>query len=216
MTDTPADPKPFQRHFVFLANTAWTSSEIQLNDLPGSGRIDEACRAINSGIWLSHALREHVKVTVILKGRPDPPLSLTFDTNKLRYVRPDERSTGGFIKKALEHVETYGTAAFAGLTITANGLAGSLHNAPYIYWLDGGGKDLLNVAMPQNPVFVIGDHKGIYQEDKKVLKKHKARKVSIGPQLYMGAHCISFLNIYLDRLAHYRVMEHSNNSGTQG
>ncbi|MDY7081623.1 MAG: tRNA (pseudouridine(54)-N(1))-methyltransferase TrmY, partial [Halobacteria archaeon] len=78
------------RKFVVLGHTAPTEPDFTLNDLPGSaGRLDVLCRCVNSSFFLSHSLREDVRLYLVLQGE----ITLRFEGRELQHLNPDERST---------------------------------------------------------------------------------------------------------------------------
>ena len=90
------------KQFVVIGHRARTDGDFSLNDMPGgAGRIDVLCRCVNSSFFLSHDLRRDAECYLVLLGEPDPPKTVLFRGNSLRYLNPDERSAGSLIKKAL-------------------------------------------------------------------------------------------------------------------
>ncbi len=86
------------RRFVVLGHRAVTSSGFSLNDLCGSaGRMDVLLRCINSAFFLSHDLRRDTEIYLVLKGGPEPPKTIRLRGDELKYLNPDERSTGALI-----------------------------------------------------------------------------------------------------------------------
>ena len=69
-----------------------------------------------------------------------------------------------------------------------------------IYVLEEDGKDIFKVDIRENPVFVLGDHKGLPNKVKGFALRY-GEKVSLGKQLYLAASCINNVNYLLDRRA---------------
>ena len=80
------------RTFVIVGHKAVTTPKFSLNDLPGgAGRMDILARCINASLFLSHDLRRDVDAYVVLLGEPNPPITIRFNGEKVRYLSPDER-----------------------------------------------------------------------------------------------------------------------------
>ena len=90
------------RNFIIVGHRAVTDSNFSLNDLPGSGgRMDILARCINAAFHLSHNIRHEVEVAILLLGPEKPPKTIRFIGSELKYLNPDERSTGALIRNAL-------------------------------------------------------------------------------------------------------------------
>jgi len=64
--------------------------------------------------------------------------------------------------------------------------------------LDAGGEDIRTVKIKENPIFILGDHKGLPEKEFKRLKK-LCTPVSIGKRTYFASQTISVVNNELDR-----------------
>jgi len=73
-------------------------------------------------------------------------------------------------------------------------------NESLICVLEEGGKDIFEVDIGENPVFVLGDHKGLPKRVKGFALRY-GEKVSLGKQLYLASSCIGIVNYLLDRRA---------------
>jgi tRNA (pseudouridine54-N1)-methyltransferase len=89
------------RNFIIIGHRAATDPNFTLDDLAGSaGRLDIMARCINSAFFLSHTIRRDVEVALILLGPDDPPKTIRLVGDELKYLNPDERSTGALIRNA--------------------------------------------------------------------------------------------------------------------
>src|SRR4030042_1651343 len=61
------------RHFVYFSSTARTSGNFDISDLMKSGRMDIVMHVIINAFFISHNLRDDVKLHLIFYGAPDPP-----------------------------------------------------------------------------------------------------------------------------------------------
>lgn len=90
------------RNFIIVGHRAMTSPNFSLNDLPGTGgRMDILARSVNSAFLLSHDIRREVEVVLVLQGPDNPTKTIRFYGAELKYLNPDERSTGALIRNAL-------------------------------------------------------------------------------------------------------------------
>jgi tRNA (pseudouridine54-N1)-methyltransferase len=163
-----------------------------------AGRMDIVCHAVISTFFLSNAMRDDVKLQLILNGPPNPPRCIEFVPTADSSI--SKKDVGNLIRSALwKHKEGKKVEAFPGIFIEKKSLQRVLddHTEP-IFYLDPKGKDIAEIDFPSDPVFVLGDHDGIPKDEKKYLKKH-ATAISIGNKTYFTSQCISFLNMWLDR-----------------
>ena len=76
------------RQFVVSGHDAPTTAEFALDDLAGgAGRLDVLCRCVNAAFFLSHDLREDVRVWLVLGDE----FAVRFEGSELRRLNPDER-----------------------------------------------------------------------------------------------------------------------------
>jgi len=67
-----------------------------------------------------------------------------------------------------------------------------------VYVLEEGGKDITETTLPENAVFVLGDHVGLPKKAEAFTLRY-GEKISLGKQAYLAASCITILNYLLDR-----------------
>lgn len=67
-----------------------------------------------------------------------------------------------------------------------------------IYVLEEGGKDLKDVELGENPVFVLGDHVGMPKKTETFALRF-GEKISLGKTPYLAASCITVINYTLDQ-----------------
>ena len=67
-----------------------------------------------------------------------------------------------------------------------------------LYILDADGEDIRETDIKENPIFILGDHKGLPDKEFKRLKK-MCVPVSIGKKTYFASQTISVVNNELDR-----------------
>ncbi|NLX48709.1 MAG: tRNA (pseudouridine(54)-N(1))-methyltransferase TrmY [Methanospirillum sp.] len=183
--------------FAVVGHRARTDASWTLNDMPGgAGRMDVLCRAVNAAFFLSHDLRRDVACYLVLRGEPGPGKTLRFTGDRLRYLNPDERSTGSLIKKALalpcgpEFREST-----PGVSVREGGLARLLAEHEFAL-LDENGADVRGAG--QLPcAFLVSDHLNL-DDDERVLTADLPC-ISVGPRSLHADHAITVLLNELDR-----------------
>ncbi|MFY4813832.1 tRNA (pseudouridine(54)-N(1))-methyltransferase TrmY [Haloarcula argentinensis] len=190
------------RQFVIIGHDAPTTPEFSLDDLAGAaGRLDVLCRCVTSAFFLSHAIREDVRVHLILADE----YTVTFEGSDLRRLNPDERSTAALIRKALEEREEaighVPVETSPGVSLTRRGFEGTLDDVARrgtVVQLHEDGDPVVDVAPPSDPVFVLSDHHDFRDEEAALLADHADERVSIGPKALHADHSITVAHNYLD------------------
>jgi tRNA (pseudouridine54-N1)-methyltransferase len=190
------------RQFVIIGHDAPTTPEFSLDDLAGAaGRLDVLCRCVTSAFFLSHAIREDVRVHLILGEE----YTITFEGSDLRRLNPDERSTAALIRKALEEREEaighVPVETSPGVSLTRRGFEGTLDDVARrgtVVQLHEDGDPIVDVAPPSDPVFVLSDHHDFQEEEATLLADRADERVSLGPKALHADHSITVAHNYLD------------------
>lgn len=187
------------REFIYYSTKARTSGNFDTEDLMNAGRMDIVCNMIIACFFLSHKLREDVKLHLILCGPPCPPRHLEFVSNKDMPI--SKKDVAGLIKRMLYKCrEGKRTEVFPGCFVEKKGffeLAKEVENeGKKILILDKNGEDIRKAEL-SNAVFVIGDHDGL---PKKEIKRFKER-ISIGKETYFASQTAVIINNEMDRRA---------------
>ncbi|EMA00830.1 tRNA (pseudouridine54-N1)-methyltransferase [Haloarcula vallismortis] len=190
------------RQFVIIGHDAPTTPEFSLDDLAGAaGRLDVLCRCVTSAFFLSHAIREDVRVHLILSDE----YTVTFEGSDLRRLNPDERSTAALIRKALEEREEaigyIPVETSPGVSLTRRGFEGTLDDVARrgtVVQLHEDGDPIVDVAPPSDPVFVLSDHHDFQDEEATLLADRADERVSLGPKALHADHSITVAHNYLD------------------
>ena len=192
------------RAFLIVGNKAVTKP-FSLKDLAGSaGRMDIICRCVAQALFISHGIRRDVEVYVLLLGEPDPPKALKIVGSEVRYMAPDERNIGGIIRKALGlKVDDSWRRSTPGVYIARknlNDLLEELSKKYNVVYLREDGIDIRDVACGlENPLFVLGDHIGLREEDEKTVMKYAKIVVSVSKLSLQADQCIVIVHYELDR-----------------
>lgn len=190
------------RQFLIVGHDAPTAPEFSLDDLAGgAGRLDVLCRCVNSAFFLSHAIREDVRVHLVLSDE----FTVRFEGDELRRLNPDERSTAALIRTALEHREDaighIPAESTPGVSIRRMGFAATLEEAAgdaAVVELHEDGDPVADVEPPADPLFVLSDHRDFTDREASLLAEAADERVRLGPAVLHADHAITVAHNYLD------------------
>lgn len=190
------------RQFIVLGHDVPTEPEFSLDDIAGgAGRLDVLCRCVNSAFFLSHAIREEVRVHLVLGDE----LTVRFEGSELRRLNPDERSTAALIRKALEKKdEAIGhmpAESSPGVSVYRMDFEATLEQASRdatVVQLHEAGDPVVDVEPPENPLFVLSDHNDFTDEEEALLAEAADERVRLGPEILHADHSITVVHNYLD------------------
>jgi len=190
------------RQFIVLGHDAPTEPDFSLDDLAGgAGRLDVLCRCVNSAFFLSHALREEVRVHLVLQDE----LTVRFEGAELRHLNPDERSTAALIRGALdakdEAIGQMDAESSPGVALSKRGFEPVLEDVASegtVVQLHEDGDPVVAVEPPENPVFVLSDHDDFREREADLLADVADQRVRLGPERLHADHAITVAHNYLD------------------
>jgi len=164
------------------------------NNLHDAGRLDIVHECIVSSLFLSHGLRRDVKFHAILNGAPKPPLHIEIDGETLYDVRTDMETWQGILRKVIAGKSHPGIkvdkTSFEAL------LKAEAQTHP-VYVLEEGGKNLSEISLPDNCLFILGDHVGLPKKVEDFALRF-GEKISLGKTPYLATSCITIINYTLD------------------
>ncbi|MBH33578.1 MAG: hypothetical protein CMB75_04190 [Euryarchaeota archaeon] len=190
------------RRFAIIGSRAPPSSPFNLDDLPGSGRIDVLCRNIGACLLLSHGIRKDVEVVVHLLGGQGKPRRIRFLGSDITGLRADERSIAGKMRKVVvEPLPPVGTWKHIsnGLAHSGGDLSTTItewqRNSVEVCVLDINGDSLGDIHENQGDIgFIVGDDRAI-----DCVEEHfDVAMLSLGEQWLLGSACISIVHHWLD------------------
>lgn len=203
------------RQFVVIGHDVPTDPDaISLSNIPGAGRLDLLCRCVATGVFLSHGIREAVRVHLAVADE----LTVTFDSDSLRHLHPDERNVAARIRDALDaRADAIGhmpADVSPGVELRRMGLEATLDrllgdgsgaasgrrgaDAPTLVHLHEAGSPLVDAAPPTDPVFVLSDHHDFTDAEESSLAAAAERRVRVGPEPLHADHTISVVHNWLD------------------
>ncbi|MFH1311126.1 MAG: tRNA (pseudouridine(54)-N(1))-methyltransferase TrmY [Nanoarchaeota archaeon] len=188
------------RQFVYFSSTARTSGNFDASNLMDAGRMDIAIHVIINAFFLSHNLRDDVKLHLIFYGMPDPPKHIEMQ------VKPEtnlsKKDVANLIRKILyKYKEGKKTEALPGCFVEKKSFLGLIEElrkeGNKIFILDKKGKDIRKSKLSEKSVFVIGDHNGFPKKELRRLKD-MSTLISVGPKTYFASHVVTILNNEMD------------------
>ncbi len=165
--------------------------------LHDAGRLDIVHECIVSSLFFSHGLRRDVTFHAILNGPPNPPLHIQINGETLYDVRTDMETWQQILKKVIAR------KPHPGIRTDKTGFENLLKKQAetnQIYVLEEGGKNLSEVELAENCVFILGDHVGLPKKAETFALRF-GEKISLGKQPYLAASCITIINYTLDQQA---------------
>lgn len=189
------------REFIYFSTHARTSGNFNTSDLMSAGRMDIAIHTIIAAFFLSHNIRDDVKMHLIFYGLPDPPKHIEIDSSKGLDI--SKKDIANLIKKILyKYRSGQKIEPIKGCFIEKKSLLKVVeqlkNERKEIYVLDKGGEDIRNLKIKKNPVFLLGDQDGFPIKELKRLKE-LCTSVSIGKQTYFASHTLAIVQNELDR-----------------
>lgn len=191
------------RRFMIVGHKAATTGDFKLDDMAGgAGRLDILLRCINSSFFLSHKLRRDVEVYLVLQGPPHPPRMVRLVGNELKYLNPDERSTGALVRNALLQTGEGEMRSSPGIYVSNRSFSDvidELAKISEIIYLKEDGNDVREKQFTGDVTFVLSDHTDLTSEEESQLLSHTPGVICLGPISYHADHCIIIMNNELDR-----------------
>jgi tRNA (pseudouridine54-N1)-methyltransferase len=182
------------REFVLYSRLGRTDSN--WTNLHDAGRLDIVYECAVASLFLSHGIRKDAVFHAILNGPPLPPVHLKIDGSTLHDVRTDQQTWTKILKRVLAG-KVHPGITLEKLSFEALIRIKAMRSTVYV--LEEGGRDIFEVGMVGNPVFVLGDHIGLPKKVEAYALRY-GQKVSLGKKPYLAATCITILNYIIDRM----------------
>ena len=190
------------RQFLVIGHDAPTAPDFSLDDLASdAGRLDVLCRCVTSAFFLSHGLRDDVRVHLVLGDA----YTVRFEGADLRHLNPDERSTAARVRDALDQREEavghVPVETSPGVSLYRMGVEATLSAAAAdatVVLLHEDGDPVVDVDPPADPLFVLSDHRDFTDEEADLVADAADRRVRLGPERLHADHAITVAHNYLD------------------
>lgn len=196
------------RSFLYYSRTAPTSGNFSTDDLQKAGRIDIAIHVLIATFFLSHKIRTDTKLHLVFAGSPDPPKHIEMDPvtegqTGIDKIYISKTNVSSILKRLLyKYREGEKREVFPGYWIEKKGFLELVREMAEqernLYILDPKGEDIRTVEIKENPVFILGDHKGLPLKELKRLKKI-CTPVTLGKKTYFASQVVAIVNNELDR-----------------
>ena len=192
------------KRFVVVGHRAATSGDFKLDDMAGgAGRLDILLRCINSALFLSHGIRRDAEIYLVLLGEPNPPRTIRINGGEVRYLNPDERSTGALVRNALlkklDDKEIRYSPGRYGSKLSFEQVLQDLDPISRLVYLKEDGKDVREQDLDGDVTFIISDHQDLREDEERLLMERSPLTVTLGPTSYHADHCITIMLNELDR-----------------
>jgi len=190
------------REYIYYSKTAVTTGNFDTSNLMKAGRMDITCNVIISVFFLSHAVRQDVKLHLIFDGPPNNPVHLIFEYDKDMPI--SKKDVAGLIKRMLYKLPKEAgeiRQVCPGCSIERKGFETLIKeldkDGKNVFILEERGKDIREIKIKGNEVFIIGDQDGFPSDKRKFLKQ--IDKISVGPKVYFASQVVTIINNELDR-----------------
>lgn len=184
---------PLPREFILFSRIGQTDPNF--HNLHDAGRLDIVHECIVSSLFLSHGLRKDVIFHAVLNGPPSPPLHIQIDGNTLYDVRTDMDTWQGILKKTLQGKPHPGITKDK---TSFEALLKAKAQTKKVYVLEEDGKDLNQIDLTENSLFVLGDHVGLPKKVE-LFAQRFGEKISLGKTPFLAASCITIINYTMDQ-----------------
>jgi tRNA (pseudouridine54-N1)-methyltransferase len=181
----------------FLLFSRLGKTDPHFGSLHDAGRLDIVHECIVASLFLSHGLRRDTTFHAVLNGSPNPPLHVEIDGETLYDVRTDMETWQQILRKTIAGKNHPGINSNK---LSFEALLKQKAETHRIYVLEEGGKNISQVELSENSLFVLGDHVGLPKKAE-IFALRFGEKISLGKQPYLAASCITVINYLLDQQA---------------
>ena len=196
------------REIIYYSRTAPTSGSYIGENLQESGRIDIAIHTVIAAFFLSHKIRTDVKLHLCFAGPPDPPkhleiMPVTEGKTGVDKIYLAKTNVSIILKKMLyKFKEGEKREVFPGFSVERKGfielIKDYVKEGRNVYILDPDGEDIRTAEIGKDPVFVLGDHRGLPLKEMKRIKK-TCTPLTVGKRTYFASQALAILNNEIDR-----------------
>ncbi len=183
------------REFILFSRIGQTDSNF--HSLHDAGRLDIVHECIVSSLFLSHGLRRDVIFHAVLNGPPSPPVHIQINGSTLYDVRTDMDTWQGILKKTLQGKPHPGITKDK---TSFEALLKAKAQTQKVYVLEEDGKDINQIELSENSLFVLGDHVGLPKKVE-LFAQRFGEKISLGKTPFLAASCVTIINYTLDKQA---------------
>jgi tRNA (pseudouridine54-N1)-methyltransferase len=188
------------REFIYYSANAVTAGNMIKDNLMQAGRMDIVLNVLISALFVSNAMRDDVKLHLIFDGPPSAPRHLILESNKDMPI--SKKDVAGLIKRMLYKCDEKKTnEVFPGCFIEKKSFEALVKELDKegkdVLLLDEGGKDIRDLKLKGNEVFILGDHDGFPKDKQRFLKT--IDKISVGPRVLFASQVMVLIHNEIDR-----------------
>lgn len=188
------------REFIYYSANAVTAGNFIQQDMKKAGRLDIVLNVIISALFVSNAMRDDVKLHLIFDGPPSAPRHLILQSSKDMPI--SKKDVAGLIKRMLYKCdENKIHEVFPGCFIEKKSFEALVKDLDKegkdVLLLDEGGKDIRDLKLKGNEVFILGDHDGFPKDKQRFLKT--IDKISVGPRVLFASQVMVLIHNEVDR-----------------
>ncbi len=190
------------REFIYYSKNAVTAGNLIKDNLMQAGRMDIVCNVIISAFFVSNDIRQDVKLHLIFEGPPNPPVHLIFQYDEKMSI--SKKDVAGLIKRMLykcpqEQGKT--NEVFPGCFVEKKSFEALIKELDKdnknVFLLDERGKDMRDLKLKGNEVYIIGDQDGFPKDKAKFLKQ--IEKLSVSPRILFASQVFTIVHNEIDR-----------------
>ncbi len=189
------------REFIYYSRNAVTAGNFIKDDLMKAGRMDIVCNVLIAGLFVSNNMRDDVKIHLIFDGPPNPPMHLILESNKEMPI--SKKDVAGLIKRMLYKCPKESgriVEVFPGCSVEKKSFEALVKeldkDGKNVFVLHERGKDIRDLKLKGDEVFVLGDQDGFPGKEKFV---KNIEKVSVGPKVLFASQVLVLINNEIDR-----------------
>ena len=168
----------------------------RVNDYPGLNADEVQFFSFDKG---------DVELYLVLLGDPSPPRTIRLVGCELKYLNPDERSTGALIRNALmkkpDSQNGGEIQSTPGIHISMESFKDTLEKLAKIsslFYLKEDGEPFSVNKNSKDITFILSDDKNMTQEEEQEILKLNPEIISLGQKSYHSDHCITVVNWMMD------------------
>jgi len=202
-----------KRIFIVIGHDSPLDGTFRLDDLPGSGRIDEIARCISSALLVSNGIRTDTVILLVMQRERDTKV-VEFNGKYMKNLNPDERSTSALLRIALqEEIFIFEKKVLPGITVHPGDLRTLLEkiavNSFVVHLHEDGSdafntdtKEIISVSINENEemVIVLSDNQDLSIEEADLIGGFSPLPLSLGPVSLQSHQAILVMHNLLDRL----------------
>ena len=195
-----------KRTFVVRARSAPTESEKFLAAVGSGSHTEILAHTLMNAVFVAQSHRPDVSVHLVLESTRDFSRVISIDTNEIGDICGfHEEALLTIIARALDLSAGMGKeetrAVDPGISVHTQSfekLVGQLATDHQLFMMDPKGVPIRDQAFRDNACFILTDHIPMPKKSFNTLKRHGAKKISLGPTMLFASQCVVIIHNQLD------------------